>query len=129
MAPMREDLVMLRRIACTAAAVAAVGLIALAGPAGAEPTTPRPPGGDFGSCYVAPNSDFGCEGAICWCCHTDGCFICDQDFAGCEWDPAYRIQAGVLSRGDLQLQPNQPNQTFTAPLLDGQRAPGAQQQR
>lgn len=110
-------------VAAVAAAVALIGI--LSGPAGAEPTTPRPPGGNLGTCYVAPNSEFGCEGAICWCCHTDGCFICDQDFAGCQWDPAYRIQAGLLAHPGLQLQPAQPTQ----PLLDGPRAPGALQQR
>lgn len=120
---------MLRRISCSAVAGAAVVLMALAGPAGAEPTSPRPPGGNLGTCYVAPNSDFGCEGAICWCCHTDGCFICDQDFAGCQWDPGYRIQAGLPARLGQQFQV-QPNQTITTqPLLNGQRAPGAQPQR
>ncbi len=102
---------------------------ALAGdPARAEPTTPRPPGGNLGTCYVAPNSDFGCEGAICWCCHTDGCFICDQDFAGCQWDPAMRLRAGLPAYLGQQLQQVQPGQP-AQPLLGGQRVPGAQQQR
>lgn len=121
---------MLRQASRSAAAVAAVVLTVFAlGPASAEPTTPRPPGGNLGTCYVAPNSDFGCEGAICWCCHTDGCFICDQNFAGCQWDPAYRIQAGLPARVSqplLQLRPKK--QPFiTQPLLKG--APGAELQR
>lgn len=118
---------MLRLASPVAAVAAAVALIVIpSGPAGAEPTTPRPPGGNLGTCYVAPNSEFGCEGAICWCCHTDGCFICDQDFAGCQWDPAYRIQAGLPARLGQQLQQLQQVQPLQ-PLLDGQRVPGAQQ--
>ena len=97
-----------------AAAVLTAALMLAAMPAAAEPTTPRPPGGDLGTCYVAPNSDFGCEGAICWCCHTDGCFICDKDFAGCQWDPGHSGLQGQLNRFNGQFQQLSPNPGFTA---------------
>ncbi|MEZ5668962.1 MAG: hypothetical protein R3F55_16270 [Alphaproteobacteria bacterium] len=90
-------------------------LAAFIGPALAEPTTPRPPGGNLGTCYVAPNSDFGCEGAICWCCHTDGCFICNQDFGECEWDPGHAVQAENPVRVAPTLQQLQQYQLTTTP--------------
>jgi hypothetical protein len=36
---------------------------------------------------VGGQADLGCEGAICWCCYSDGCYICNSSGADCVWDP------------------------------------------
>ena len=28
-----------------------------------------------------------CEGLICSCCYSDGCYICNKDGGDCVWDP------------------------------------------
>lgn len=57
----------------------------------------RPTVSDIDRCELDAlngGADQGCEGSICWCCYSDGCFICNyvdtvgQD-ADCAWDPSY----------------------------------------
>jgi hypothetical protein len=56
----------------------------------------RPTTGTADDCILAweagnPNTpDYNCEGLICWCCYSDGCWICNNKSEDCVWDPAYR---------------------------------------
>jgi len=49
------------------------------------------------------SSDKGCEGAICYCCISKGagrgCWICNDKFSECTWDPAYLKSRGVTRPG------------------------------
>ena len=47
-------------------------------------------------CFIGAGES-GCEGLICWCCYSDGCWICDHvggfpRYDNCVWDDAYRAQ-------------------------------------
>jgi len=41
------------------------------------------------------SSDHSCGGAICSCCFSDGCWICNNEYKDCTWDPAYKRQKGT----------------------------------
>ncbi|MGF1626072.1 MAG: hypothetical protein ACFCVH_14415 [Alphaproteobacteria bacterium] len=92
---------MLNPTSTVAAALAALLAIAcLATAATAAPTSQRPGGGTYGRCIddsLSGGSDWECGGAICSCCYTDGCFICENnpgapsDQSDCHWEPPYHV--------------------------------------
>jgi hypothetical protein len=44
----------------------------------------------YSECLTDQASDHGCEGLICWCCYSDGCWICNSSPPlDCVWDDAY----------------------------------------
>lgn len=100
-----------------AAVVVAMTLAAaFAAPANAEPRSPRPDYGAYYFCLSDPNADAECEGVLCTCCYTDGCWICNNVLEvpegtgpDCAWEPAMRIQRGQPSRGIPRLQTLQPH--------------------
>lgn len=56
----------------------------------------RPTIDDAGKCFYGCGGngcgEHDCEGPICSCCYSEGCWICKQTPVGptlCEWEPAY----------------------------------------
>ena len=50
-----------------------------------------PKGRTYSECLTDQASDHGCEGLICWCCYSDGCWICNSSPPlDCAWDDQYR---------------------------------------
>ena len=47
-------------------------------------------------------ADTNCAGAICYCCKSDGCYICDNTGWDCVWDPKARGR-GIKQRLKAQL--------------------------
>lgn len=43
-------------------------------------------GGTVWDCMGSDDTDTGSEGAIGWCCYSDGCWICTFDMRECEWE-------------------------------------------
>lgn len=65
----------------------------------------------------------GCEGAICWCCRSDGCYVCNGQGEQCAWEPGRRVVS-------QQLLQNLPGQGITVqPSGPGQVSPAAPPQR
>jgi hypothetical protein len=63
------------------------------------PMLPRRPTIDTVDKCFKGAGDSGCDGLLCWCCYSDGCWICDNYFgteipANCVWDDHYRAQPG-----------------------------------
>jgi hypothetical protein len=99
--------------AVAAVLAAAATALSLATAATAAPTSSRPSGGTYASCIddsLSGGSDYECDGAICSCCYTDGCFICENnpnvpsDQSNCHWEPPYRVQGRdgiILEPGDI----------------------------
>jgi len=56
-------------------------------------------------CLTDLEADSGCGGLICYCCYNDGCWICNNNFGDCVWDPAYRTQLGTLPQTGLTISP------------------------
>ena len=64
----------------------------------------------------------GCEGLLCWCCYSDGCWICDS--AGemnCVWDdagrgPPSKPLGGVLDPIENRPKPIPPIGTLRASM-------------
>jgi hypothetical protein len=60
------------------------------------PMLPRRPTIDTSGRCFRGDGESGCEGLLCWCCYSDGCWICNND-AGqpgdCVWDEQYRTQS------------------------------------
>lgn len=84
---------MLRSMIAVAAAFVVLAVSAM----DAEALNRRPTVGDIDRCELdsfGGGSDQGCEGLICWCCYSDGCFICNYvatvgGDTDCVWDPSY----------------------------------------
>ncbi len=109
-------------------AVALAAALPVAVSAVADPKSPRPDGADITECELNHPENFDCEGLLCWCCYSDGCYICNNASAtnkpaDCKWDPGRRLQHGVLStlgNDGLQVAPNrnlsvQPRGTLQRP--------------
>ncbi|MEZ5667571.1 MAG: hypothetical protein R3F55_09095 [Alphaproteobacteria bacterium] len=54
------------------------------------------------------NASNGCGGLLCWCCYSDGCWICNNLTVApagtqedCVWDPAYSASHLPSSRANL----------------------------
>lgn len=117
---------MLRPSLTAVAALAAAVLLAMAEPGHA--LTRSPTIGTPEQCTIdalAGGADLGCEGARCWCCYSDGCYVCNASGTDCVWDQGAYNQAlpGVLdtSGGLTKFQDQPPS---TPPVIDLQR-PGA----
>lgn len=60
----------------------------------------RPTIGGADVCFKDPTTDKECSeggGLLCYCCYSDGCWICDNWFgipANCAWDDSYRARIG-----------------------------------
>jgi hypothetical protein len=76
-------------------AVFAAASLALVTAAPSE-ARPRPTIFSIDDCTGQAGSGKGCEGAICYCCYDDGCYICNRQWSDCTWDPKY---PGLKSRG------------------------------
>ena len=69
-------------------ALAATLTVFIATPGEAKP---RPTVDSGDRCWEGGSSDKGCEGLICWCCYSDGCWICNSSPPlDCAWDDQYR---------------------------------------
>jgi hypothetical protein len=84
--------------------VVAAGFLVLLAPSPSEALKKRPVGG-AGS-YAACTQDLvvdrgstwaGCEGAICYCCYSNGCWVCDADGRDCVWDAKQKAVQGTTS--------------------------------
>lgn len=80
---------------------------------------PRPTIDSIGRCFHQGAGESACEGLLCWCCYSDGCWICDNHAGlptNCVWDPQYRTLAGgpprplggVLDHGENNPRPIPP---------------------
>jgi hypothetical protein len=56
------------------------------------PMLPRRPTIDTAARCINGAGEKGCGGLLCWCCYSDGCWICNSDYDDCVWDDAYRVQ-------------------------------------
>jgi len=81
------------------------------------------PNGD--TCFGDPTTDKNCQGsddgAICYCCYDDGCWICGiTPLPGdeCVWDPAYRTQVGTLPQTGPLITPQSGNRTNQEALIN-----------
>jgi hypothetical protein len=95
--------------------VATVGLLAGSAPALAlsrSPTISSPKQCTVDA--VAGKADLWCEGAICSCCYSDGCFICNSQGSDCVWDPG-RASRVPDRLPDLDLQLLQPEEVPAPP--------------
>lgn len=109
----------------------------------------RPTTDTVDDCMIAnPSGEYGCGGLICSCCYDEGpekgCWICDDEWNNCVWDPAYRsgeMQVSPDGQGSTrpprfqQVLPTNPAQTLgpsdqqpVRPRLPEVRTPGTLQQ-
>lgn len=70
--------------------------------------------------YVLDRADWDCDGSICACCYTDGCWICGANatlgsgFGDCVWEQGFRPGAQVPFGGtDGVLDPDAGNSGMT----------------
>jgi hypothetical protein len=64
---------------------------------------PRPTFDNPSICFKGAGES-ACEGLLCWCCYSDGCWICDNWFdvpANCVWDDSYRVHPGWRWKGAI----------------------------
>jgi len=56
---------------------------------------------------VGGQATLSCDGLICSCCYSDGCYICDKDGKDCVWDPGHSAgrRPGAVSPGGGVLDP------------------------
>jgi len=80
------------------------------------------------------STDKGCGGLICYCCYTDGpdsekgCWICDQNFHNCTWDP--KMAAMTPGSPPRSIAPMGTAPTVSPnPKTQPQRLPGQIQRR
>lgn len=111
-------------IRITAAAILALAL--LSPPAEAAK---RPPGGfDIQHCALSGDVvDQPAGSPITACCYEDGCWICDENWGNCTWDPAYSsVRPGggaAIEQGPAVLAPAEPSRP-TRPGLQRQQPGG-----
>jgi hypothetical protein len=59
-----------------------------------QAATNQTPRGNEHQCLLDPGGEGECEGLVCYCCYltgtVKGCWICDNEYHDCVWDPAYR---------------------------------------
>jgi hypothetical protein len=78
-----------QRIAGLLVAVFAVAVLMLVMATPSEALKRRPTVSKAHDCIAdaGDGSDTSCEGAICSCCYSDGCWICNAEYKDCVWDP------------------------------------------
>jgi hypothetical protein len=113
------------RLHLATVSVAAFLMLLLASPAEAKkrPTVDSPNGD---TCFADPTTDRNCnnggEGAICYCCYDDGCWICGVNpLPGneCVWDDAYRAQlAPPPATGPMSIAPETGARATQDALID-----------
>ena len=99
-----------------ASATTAIGLL-VSEPSEAKPRPAQFDNADdgYGFCLVdggdtnqgnPPSSEPGtlCQGAICYCCYDNGCYICDNSGNDCVWDGQARVR-GLKQRIRGRLDP------------------------
>jgi hypothetical protein len=106
--------------------------------AGLTPGVAKPRGSsaDPFVCFTIDKEEQDCNGAICYCCYDDGCWICGNkgeygymlpDLNDCTWDPAYRNKINIPGHRPTDVSPGQ-NQNQTplplSPLGPLKRGPG-----